>query len=109
MFSGGMLALVGLPPSDLHLGARDAAGRLRDRTRLADGDRAGVLAVAFISLIGHLNGCSTGAARGLAVGKVPAGRWVPLALACRARAAGLRPPRAGPETLLDRIVEMMAG
>ncbi len=111
LFAAGMLALVGLPPFGLFLSklALLRAGFATGHAWLMALVLA-FLAVAFISLIGHLNRMLNGAPpAGVAIGE--GGRWalVPLALCALVLALlGVVLP-APVETLLDRIVEIVAG
>ncbi len=98
LFAAGMVALVGLPPFGLFVSklALLRAGFATGHAWLMAIVLA-FLAVAFISLIGHLNRMLNGAPpAGVAIGE--GGRWalVPLGpVRARARAARRRPPRAG--------------
>ena len=111
MFAAGMLALVGLPPFGLFLSklALLRAGFATGHAWLMALVLA-FLAVAFISLIGHLNRMLNGAPpAGVAIGED--GRWAlaPLALCLLALGLlGVVLPEPI-ETLLDRIVEITTG
>ena len=111
MFAAGMLALVGLPPFGLFLSklALLRAGFATGHAWLMALVLA-FLALAFISLIGHLNRMLNGTPpAGVALGE--GGRWalVPLALCVLVLALlGIVLPEPV-ETLLDRVVEIVNG
>ena len=111
LFAAGMLALVGLPPFGLFVSelALLRAGFATGHAWLMALVLA-FLAVAFISLIGHLNRMLNGAPPAdVAIGE--GGRWalVPLVLCVLVLAVlGVVLPEPV-ETLLDRIVEITTG
>jgi hydrogenase-4 component F len=111
MFAAGMLALVGLPPFGIFVSklAMLRAGFATGHVWLMAIVLA-FLAVAFISLIGHLNRMLNGAPpAGVAVGEGTRWALVPLALCVLVLALlGFVLPEPV-ETLLDRIVEITTG
>jgi hydrogenase-4 component F len=111
MFAAGMLALVGLPPFGIFVSklAMLRAGFATGHAWLMAIVLA-FLAVAFISLIGHLNRMLNGAPpAGVAVGEGTRWALVPLALCVLVLALlGFVLPEPV-ETLLDRIVEITTG
>lgn len=108
LFAAGMLAVVGLPPFGLFISEFTLfrAGFSTGRFWLM-GLVLALLAVAFVSIIGHLNRMLYGApAAGTAVGEGNAWPLVPLGMCMVALVIlGLTFP-APLETLLDRIVEI---
>jgi hydrogenase-4 component F len=108
LFAAGTLALVGLPPFGIFLSklAMLRAGFATGHAWLMAAV-LGLLAVAFVAFVGHLNRMLYGAPPdGVATGET--GRWALVPLAACALALvwlGLVLP-ASVETLLDRIVEI---
>ena len=110
LFAAGTLALVGLPPFGIFVSklAMLRAGFATGHTWLMVAV-LGLLAVAFIAFVGHLNRMLYGAPpAGIAIGET--GRWALLPLgACALVLVGLGLVLpAAIETLLDRIVEITA-
>jgi hydrogenase-4 component F len=108
LFAAGMLAVIGLPPFGLFISefALFRAGFAAGRPWLT-GLVLALLAVAFVSMIGHLNRMLYGApAAGVAVGEGNAWPLVPLGLCVAALVVlGLTLP-APLRALLTRIVEI---
>jgi hydrogenase-4 component F len=111
LFAAGMLALVGLPPFGLFVSelALLRAGFATGHAWLMALVLA-FLAVAFISLIGHLNRMLNGAPPAdVAIGEGGGWAFVPLGLCVLVLAVlGVVLPEPV-ETLLDRIVEIVTG
>jgi hydrogenase-4 component F len=107
LFAAGMLAVIGLPPFGLFISefALFRAGFAADRPWLM-GLVLALLAVAFVSMIGHLNRMLYGApAAGVPVGEGSAWPLFPLGLCVAALVVlGLTLP-APLQTLLTRIAE----
>ncbi len=108
LFAAGILAVIGLPPFGLFISefALFRAGFEAGRPWLM-GLVLALLAVAFVSMIGHLNRMLYGApAAGTAVGEGSAWPLVPLG-ACMAALVVLGLTLPAPlQTLLERIVEI---
>jgi hydrogenase-4 component F len=108
LFAAGMLAVIGLPPFGLFISefALFRAGFAAGRPWLM-GLVLALLAVAFVSMIGHLNRMLYGApAAGTAVGEGSAWPLVPLGMCMAALVVlGLTLP-APLKTLLQRVVEI---
>jgi hydrogenase-4 component F len=108
LFAAGLLAVIGLPPFGLFISefALFRAGFAANRPWLM-GLVLALLAVAFVSMIGHLNRMLYGApAAGTAVGEGRAWPLVPLGMCMAALVVlGLTLP-APLQTLLQRIVEI---